>query len=129
MEDAPASLNEVGSISKQIVRRLATIGENRLELLTLEMQEERDRILCALLMALGIATFGLLAGMMLSAAIVVWLWTWSPVAILFILAVCYALAGAYLYHRLKGLFQDWQMLSASLDQLRKDRESLDTLLK
>ena len=62
-----------------------TIGENRLELLAVEVQEERERLLHAFLLALGVAAFGLLAGLTLTAAIVVLLWAWSPVAVLLIL--------------------------------------------
>lgn len=128
MEESTVSLSQLAASSKQFVRRLATIGENRLELLAVEMQEERERLLRALLLALGAAVFGLLAGVTLTAAIAVWLWAWSPVAVLLILTGIYAAAGIFLYQRLNGLLRDWQTLSASLDQLRKDRECLEELL-
>jgi hypothetical protein len=51
-----------------------TIGENRLELLTVEVQEEREHLLHAFLLGLGMAALGLLAAMTLTAAIVVLLW-------------------------------------------------------
>ena len=70
-----------------------TIGENRLELLTVEVQEERERLLHAFLLALGVAAFGLLAGITLTAAIVVLLWAWSPVAVLLTLTGLYGAAG------------------------------------
>ena len=105
-----------------------TIGENRLELLTVEVQEERERLLHAFLLALGVAAFGLLAGLTLTAAIVVLLWAWSPVAVLLILTGLYAAAGICLYRRLIGVLRDWQTLSASLDQLRKDRACLEKIL-
>lgn len=50
-------------------------SENRLELLAVEVQEERERLLHALLLALGVAAFGLLAGLTLTAAVAVVLWT------------------------------------------------------
>src|SRR5271154_1228501 len=114
--------------SKTFARRLLTIGENRLELLTVEVQEERERLLHAFLLALGMAAFGLLAGLTLTAAIVVLLWAWSPVAVLLILTALYAAAGICLWRRLAGLLRNWQTLSASLDQLRKDRECLEKIL-
>ena len=109
-------------------RRLLTIGENRLELLTVEMQEERERLLHAFLLALGVAAFGLLAGLTLTAAIVVLLWAWSPWAALLILTGLYGGAGIFLYRRLTGVMRNWQTLSASLDQLRKDRACLEKIL-
>ena len=125
MEESTVSLRQLGTTSKMFARRLLTIGENRLELLTVEVQEERERLLHAFLLALGVAAFGLLAGLALTAAIVVWLWTWSPVAVLLILTGLYGAAGVCLYRRLTGLLRDWQTLSATLDQLRKDRACLE----
>jgi uncharacterized membrane protein YqjE len=115
--------------SKTFARRLLTIGENRLELLTVEVQEERERLLHAFLLALGVAAFGLLAGLTLTAAIAFLLWSWSPLAVLLILTGLYAASGICLYRRLTGVMRDWQTLSASLDQLRKDRAFLEGILE
>ncbi len=128
MEEPTANFRQLATTSKRFARRLLTIGENRLELLTVEVQEERERLLHAFLLALGIATFSLLAGFTFTAAIVVWLWSWSPLAVLVILTVLYAAAGIFLWWRLTGLLRDWQTLSASLDQLRKDRACLEKFL-
>jgi uncharacterized membrane protein YqjE len=38
-----ARLGQLATTSKKIVRRLATIGENRLELLAVEVQEEKRK--------------------------------------------------------------------------------------
>ena len=78
MEESTVSFRQLATTSKHFARRLLTIGENRLELLTVEVQEERERLLHAFLLALGVATFGLLAGLTLTAAIVVLLWACSP---------------------------------------------------
>jgi uncharacterized membrane protein YqjE len=71
---------------------------------------------------------GLLAGLALTAAIVIELWAWSPVAVLLILTGLYAAAGIGLYWRLRGVLRHWQTLSASLDQLQKDRAVLENIL-
>ena len=68
--------------------------------------------------------FGLLGGLTLTAALVVWLWDW-PVTVLLVLTGLYGAAGICLYRRLTGLLLNWQTLSASLDQLRKDRACLE----
>ncbi len=127
MEESKASFGQLAATSKTFARRLLTIGENRLELLTVEVQQERERLLHAFLLALGVAAFGLLAGLTLTAAIAVLLWAWSPVAVLLILTGLYGAAGICLWRRLTGLLRDWQTLSASLDQLRKDRECLEKI--
>ncbi len=126
MEESTVSLGQLGTTSKTFARRLLTIGENRLELLTVEVQEERERLLHAFLLALGVATFGLLAGLALTAALVVWLWAW-PVTVLLTLTGLYGAAGICLYRRLIGVMRNWQTLSASLDQLRKDRACLEEI--
>jgi uncharacterized membrane protein YqjE len=127
MEETTVSCRQLATISKHFVRRLATIGENRLELLAVEMQEERERLRHVILLAIGIATFGLLASLTFTAAIVVLLWAW-PVTVLLILTVLYGAIGGCLYLRLTGLLRNWQTFSASLDQLRKDRECLEKFL-
>jgi uncharacterized membrane protein YqjE len=48
--------------------------------------------------------------------------------VLLILTALYVAAGIYLYRRLIGLLRNWQMLSATLDQLRKDRECLEKII-
>ena len=102
-----------------------TIAENRFDLLMVEVQEERERLLRALLLALGVAVFSLLGGMALSGAIVVLLWRLSPMAALLVLAGVYGTAAFGLFRRLQSLLCDWQNLPATLDQLRKDRECLE----
>ena len=129
MEESTVSFRQLAATSKDFARRLLTIGENRLELLTVEVQEERERLLRAFLLALGVAAFGLLAGMTLTAAIVVLLWDCSHWAVLLALTGLYGAAGICLYRRLTALLRDWQTLSASLDQLRKDRACLEKILE
>src|ERR1039458_4918116 len=128
MEESTVSLRQLGATSKTFARRLLTIGENRLELLTVEVQEERERLLHAFLLALGVAAFGLLAGLTLTAAIVVLLGQYSPLAVLLTLTGLYGVAAVCLYRRLPLLLRDWQTLSATLDQLRKDRACLEKTL-
>jgi uncharacterized membrane protein YqjE len=129
MQTATAGPGQLVETSKRLARRLCTIGENRLELLMVELQEERERLLCAVLLALGAAVFGLLAAMTLTAAVVVLFWPYSPLGVLLALTGLYGAAGVCLYWRLKSLLRNWQSLSATLDQLQKDRASLQTILE
>jgi len=129
METASVRFKQLGATSKHIARRLLTIGENRLELLTLEVQEERERLLHAFLLALGVVAFGLLAGIAFTGVVVVLFWDYSPVAALLTLTGLYGVAAVVLYRRLTGWLHDWQTLSATLDQLRKDRACLERTLE
>jgi uncharacterized membrane protein YqjE len=128
MEESSSSVSGLAATSRRFLRRLVISGENRLGLLAVEVQEERERLLHAFLLALGMAAFGLLASATLTASIVVLLWAWSHAGVLLILTVLYGGAGIYLYRRLTGWLRDWQTFSASLDQLRKDRECLEKIL-
>jgi uncharacterized membrane protein YqjE len=129
MEESPVSFKQLAATSKQFARRLLTIGENRLVLLTVEVQEERERLLHTILLALGVATFGLLTGITLTALIVVLFWASSPVLALITLTALYAAAGLWLYRQLTVRLGNAQPLAATLDQLRKDRACLETALE
>jgi len=125
MESSPTHAGQLVEASKLLARRLLTIGENRIELLMVEVQEEREHLLHAILLALGVAVFSLLAGMVLTGAIVVLLWELSRVAALLVLTGLYGATAVWLYRRLTLLLRDWQNLPATLDQLRKDRACLE----
>lgn len=126
--ESTSSFDRLGAASRQVVRQLATIGENRFELLAVEVQEERERLLHAILLALGAAGFGLLGSLTITAAIVFLLWAYAPMAVLLTLTGLYAVAGFYLYRRLGRLLRNWRMLPASLDQIHKDRAVLEKFL-
>jgi uncharacterized membrane protein YqjE len=118
----------LADVSKRLVQRALVICENRVELLMVEVQEERERLLRAILLALGAAVFGLSACIALTVVIVVALWHQSPMAALLILTALYAGAALFLYGRVSRLLRGWQTLPATIDQLRKDRECLEKQL-
>src|SRR3954453_13672164 len=99
METTSDSSEPLAVSSKRFARRLMTIGENRLELLLVEVQEEREHLLRAIILALGIAVFGFLAGFALTAALVVMLWSFSPIAVLLALTGLYGGTAFFLYRR------------------------------
>jgi uncharacterized membrane protein YqjE len=124
METPSDAVPHLAGASKRLAQRALVICENRIELLMVEVHEERERFLRAALLALGAAPFGLLAGVGLTAIIAVAFWQQSPVAALLILTVLYAVVATVFYMRLIRLQRDWQTLPTTLDQLRKDRECL-----
>jgi len=129
MESTTDNFGGFGASSKHFAQRLLIMGENRLELLMVEVQEARERLLHALLLALGATAFGFLAIAALTGAIVVLLWHLSPGLVLLVLACLYAVIAAFLFRRLATLRQDWQTLPATLDQFRKDRACLENILE
>jgi uncharacterized membrane protein YqjE len=128
MEETTGGFRQLAGNAKSLARRLLTIGENRLELLAVEVQEERERLLQAFLLAIGVGAFGMLAGIALTASVVVMLWDYSHLATLLVLTAIYAITAFVLYNRLTAMLRDWQTLPDSLNQLRKDRACVEKIL-
>ena len=127
--EAPSDTDpNLADATKRIAQRAFVIVENRLQLLMVEAQEERERILKAMLMAMAAVAFGLLAGVTVTVIVVIAFWNCYPIIALLVLAVIY-IAGAILFGvKLMQLQRDWQTLPATIDQLRKDRECLEKQL-
>jgi uncharacterized membrane protein YqjE len=125
MESSSANGLHLGNATKRIAQRVFVIFENRLQLLMVEAQEERERVLLAIMLGLCAAAFGLLAGVALTIMIAVALWDHSPIIALLVLTLLYAIAAVSFYARLNRLQRDWQTLPGTLDQLKKDRECLE----
>ena len=128
MNTTSASLGQLSDSTKRVGARLLAIAENRLELLTVEMQEERDRLIHALLLSLGLAILGLLTGITLSAVVVLIFWAHSPLGALLGLMALYVGGGIILYARLRQLCRDWQSFPTTIAQFRKDRLCVDQIL-
>ena len=129
MESLRPTLVEVVSASKRAAQRSLDMGANRLELLIVELQEERERFLVAVLLIMGVAAVALLAGIAFTLGVMVLLWDHSPVTALAILMAFYAAGAALLYAKLARLQRTCEMFTSTLDQLRKDRECLANNLR
>jgi len=110
--------------SKRLLRRLLTIGENRVRLLLLEAQEERDRMLRALGLVMMATVFGLLTGMAVTLVVAAAFWNHHPVIALAIVAAVYLAIAVLSYAGFVRLIRNWRILSATIDQLKKDSECL-----
>jgi len=125
MEAPSTNGPHLGDATKRIAQRMFVIFENRLQLLMVEAQEERERVLLAILLALCAVAFGLLAGVTLTVVIAVALWEYSHILALLVLATLYTSAALIFYSQLVRLQRDWQSLPGTLEQLKKDRECLE----
>jgi uncharacterized membrane protein YqjE len=116
----------------QAARRLGlgllAMCRNRFELISVELQEERARLIQALLMTLGIAVLGLLAGISLTGAVAILLWQHSPGLVLIGMAAIQASSAWFLYRNLSRLLTIWTPMQGSLQQLEQDREALQRIL-
>ncbi len=114
--------------TKQVAKQALVICENRFELLLVELQEERDRVIRAVLLSFGLAVFGLLAGVALTVIIAVAFWARSPIVALLILAAIYAGIAGIFYLELMKLRRAWESFSDTLAEFKKDRECLEKSL-
>jgi uncharacterized membrane protein YqjE len=125
MEAISEQFGQLGGSSKSLAGRLMTIGESRIELFLLELVEEREHFIRSLVMALGIFALGLLALMALTAAIVIGLRALPPVLTLAVLAALYVAGACVLAFLLRQSMRKADPFSATIDQLRKDRASIE----
>jgi uncharacterized membrane protein YqjE len=128
VDQAITSWSKLAGGARRVLQRLLAIGGNRLELFEVELHEARDGFLRAICLVLGVAAFGFLAVIALTAAVVVSLWQTSPVVVLLVVTVIYGGVALCLYSRLRTHHRKWKAFPESLDQLRKDRDSLEKML-
>jgi uncharacterized membrane protein YqjE len=125
MERAMNRYEQLAAHSKDYARLLLTIGENRVELLAVELQEELRHLLRMIMLMFAVAVFGLLAGIALTAALVL-VMKYPPATVLLVMTGLYTVAGVLIYWRLARLLADWQFMGDSIHQLRKDRPCSET---
>ncbi len=118
------SLSDLLSASRRITQRTLDIGVNRVELLMVEVQEERERLLRSFHLALVAAALAVLGGFALTFALAVLFWDHGAVAVLFSIAALCIGATLFLRHRISSLHREDSMFASTLEQLRKDRECL-----
>src|SRR5580704_10574915 len=111
MNQESPPLAEIAASSRRVAQQVVDIGANRLELLAVEVQEAREHLLHAFLYSLGVAVFGLLAGITLSTGIVIVLWPYGPMITLAALTLLYGGAAVVLYLRLSRMRYEWQAFS------------------
>ena len=128
MDASPDARERITSSAKRVARLLLTTGGNRLELLAVEMQQERDRLIHAMLMALGVAALLFLSAFAMTAVIAMAMWPYAPTATLLVMACLYAIAGCVLLARLRIHMRRWMAFAGTIDQLRKDRLAAEELL-
>lgn len=125
MESFTDEAARLGGSTGRISRSLMALGENRLELLILEFEEERNHFVRSLFLSLGIFAFGLLGMCALTAAVVIGFWPRHPGLVLGVFSGLYGLLAIAIGLILRRMTRRAEPFSATLDQLRKDRHSVE----
>jgi uncharacterized membrane protein YqjE len=118
----------LGNASKRLARQVLVICGNRLELLLVELEQERDKVALAAGLGFGVVIFALLAGVAVTIAIVVACWQWSPVGAVLIVAAIYAAVAGMFTILLVRFKRAWRILPGTMDELRKDHACLEKSL-
>ena len=104
---------------------LATV-QNRVELFALELREEKCRLIEAAVLVAALVALGTLTLTLLTFTIVVLLWDTAREATLITLSVAYLVATGLVARALAVRLKNRAPLSATLEELRKDRVCLST---
>ncbi len=97
---------------------------NRLELLVVELQEERLRLLKALVWVAVAAALACFTLTMAALGVVIVVWDHYGVEGVFALSGLGLAATALAFWRLRARWKNWPLLSATLAELKKDFECL-----
>lgn len=113
----------------RLTQHALAAGENRFELLLVELQEERERVFQTIGMTLALATLVLLAGVAFTLTVVVVFWDYSRVWPITALTLLYSVGGTMLYGLLQRQLRSWQTLPETFTQVRRDLAALSTRLQ
>jgi len=123
-DSEPSDPPHLGAAGKRLAHHLMAICENRLDLVMVELEEERNQIIRACWLAITLAVAAMLAGVALTVAIAVACWAWSPVGAMLIVAALHCFIALICYGRLARLRREWRTLPATLEEFKKDRACL-----
>ena len=113
----------LGSLKKILDTGLGLI-QTRLELFSAELEEERRRFFQMILYAAALVVVGILALALLTATIIFAFPENLRLAVLGGLTVVYILGTVLLYWKLNAKLHNCRPLSGTIEEIKRDRESL-----
>src|ERR1017187_961171 len=120
-ESKPGVFESLGRLLKTVI----VIAHNRLELLLVEVQEERWRFFNALLLAGVVLILALMTLMAATITIVVVCVKADRLDLVVALVLLYLAATIFSFWRLRNRLKKWAPFSATLAELKKDKACLD----
>ena len=110
---------------RRLVNTVLAIAANRLELLLVEMQEERWRFFDALLLTGAVLILAAMTLMLVTLTVVVFCLKANRLDLLVALMVLYLAATIVGFWRLRLRLKNWAPFSATLAEFKKDKACLD----
>ncbi len=122
-EDTEAKPGIWESLKRILDTLLATL-QNRVELFAVELQEEKCRLMEALLCAVAVAAFGMMTLTLATFTVVILFWENGRVPALAGLSVLYLIGTALAWRALQSRLKTPSALTGTLDEFKKDRACL-----
>lgn len=126
MSEGPDKKPGVWASLKRIVDTLLATVQNRVELFAVELQEEKCRLVEAILCAAAVAAFGMMTLSLLTFTVVILFWENGRLAALAGLSVLYLVGTALAWRALQARLKARSAFAGTLDELKKDRACLET---
>ena len=111
---------------RRLTNTILAILQNRLELLLVELQEERLRLVHTLLLTGGVVVLGCFTLALAVSALVVVVWDEFGVKGLWVMSGLGLICTLLTYWWLRVRLKNWPLLAGTLAELKKDRECLAT---
>ena len=125
MDEAGQSGQGIFASLRRLLKTILAIAQNRLELLLVELQEERWRFFDALLLAGVVLIMAMMTLMVATVAIVVVCMKANRLDLMIALMLLYLVATIVGYWRLRTRLKNWEPFSSTLAELKKDKACLD----
>lgn len=116
----------VWSSLKRVVDGLLATVENRVKLISVELQEEKCRLVEAILLAAGMAAFGIMTLTLITFTLVALFWDSARMTVLVALCVVYLGVTIAMWRALQTRLKGRTAFAGTLDELKKDRSCLGT---
>ena len=109
---------------KRIGDTLVSLVQNRVELFAVELQEEKCRLVEAILCAAAVAAFGMMTLTLVTITVVVLFWENGRLAALMGLSGFYLLVTAWAWRELQKRLKSRTTFAGTLGELKKDRSDM-----
>jgi uncharacterized membrane protein YqjE len=126
MSDTPESPGGILASLRRILDGGLEMLQNRIELFAVELQEEKCRLIEAILWASAAVVLGMMSLTLLTFVIVIWFWDSARLAVLLALGGVYLLGTIVAWRGLRARLRRTTAFSGTLDEIKRDRACLET---
>lgn len=124
MGENPESLPGVWALLKRILDTLLAAAQSRVELFALELQEEKCRMVEAILCTAAVAACGMMTLSLATFTLVVLFWEHGRLAALCVLCVFYLVCTILAWRALQTRLRAPSPFTDSIAEIKRDRECL-----